>query len=246
MHMMDGILRCSRYAFGPNRLHYCGPDANKELYDLIESGKDDFGLENLLKQFKTLFPYLKYIAHSNNISDYFHPKVVEAYWIGNRLVENLDRKSFFGFLIDNLKVRDKMKNKEFRWLEEKIKKGAVPNHSFHVLNIWQQKGHGDALEDLDRINECRISAGTVTAVNGHEISVTTDKLVWREDKMFLEEGIKRNIVRQLESEYDIEQIKPGHIISIHWGVPCEVISPAQAATLRKHTLQNMAFANLNL
>jgi hypothetical protein len=79
METMEGIMRCSRYSFGPNRLHYCGPDANKELHDLIESGESNIGLAHLLKQFKTLFPYLKQIAQANGIKDPFDTRVVEAY-----------------------------------------------------------------------------------------------------------------------------------------------------------------------
>ncbi|MFH0804231.1 MAG: DUF6390 family protein [Candidatus Zambryskibacteria bacterium] len=243
---MDGIMRCSRYSFGPNRLHYCGPDANKELHDLIESGESDIGLSVLLKQFKTLFPYLRYIAKANNISDPFDARVVEAYWLGNRLLENIERNTLYSFLVDDLKVKDKLKSKEFSWLEEKIKQGAVPHHSFHILNVWLQDGHGDGLEALTRMDECRISSGIVTAVKGPEIIVSTEPLIYTAGKFALGETAQRALTRQLEAEYDIEQIKPGQIVSIHWSVPCEVITQKQAETLRKYTLKNIAFANLTI
>lgn len=57
------------------------------------------------------------------------------------------------------------------------------------------------------------------------------------------EPIIRVLTRQLESEYDIEQIKIGQIVSIHWGVPCEVITEKQRKVLEKYTLKNIAFAN---
>jgi hypothetical protein len=59
---MDGVLRCSRYAFGPNRLHFCGPDANREIWDYVNEGFTDFGLQKLLRGFETLYPYLDRIA----------------------------------------------------------------------------------------------------------------------------------------------------------------------------------------
>jgi hypothetical protein len=246
METMEGIMRCSRYSFGPNRLHYCGPDANKELHDLIESGESDIGLSGILKQFRTLFPYLKYIAHTNGIADPFDNRVVEAYWLGNEMLETIEKRSLFNFLVDDLRVKEKIKRKEFSWLEEKIKKGAVPHHSFHVLNIWDQSGHGDHLDNLNRMDECRISSGIVTAVNGPEIVVSTESLIYTAGKFALGGAAPKTLTRQLESEYDIEQIKPGQIVSIHWSVPCEVITPEQAAILRKYTLQNIAFANLNI
>lgn len=243
---MDGILRCSRYSFGPNRLHYCGPDANKELLELIEKNGDNFGLSHILKQFKTLFPYLKYIAEINKIKDPFDSQVVEAYWLGNELLEKVEQRTLFYFLTENLRVKDKMKSKDFSWLEQKIKKGAVPHHSFHVLNIWTKDGHGDHSKDLERMSECLISSGTVTEVSGPEIKVSTEPLIYINGKFALGSVILKTLTRQLESEYDIEQIKPGQIVSMHWSVPCEVITQKQADILRKYTLKNIEFANINI
>ena len=243
---MEGIMRCSRYSFGPNRLHYCGPDANRELQELIEKDGDKFGLSHILKQFKTLFPYLKYIAEINKIKDPFDSRVVEAYWLGNELLEKVEQRTLFNFLVGDLRVKDKLKTKEFNWLEEKIKKGAVPHHSFHVLNIWDQMGHSDHLENLKRMDECRISSGIVKEINGPEIKVLTEPLVYENGKFALSPVISKTLIRQLEAEYDIEQIKIGEIVSIHWSVPCEVITKKQAETLRKYTLKNIGFANLNI
>jgi len=243
---LDGIMRCSRYSFGPNRLHYCGPDANKELHDLIENGENNIGLAHLLKQFKTLFPYLKQIAQANDISDPFDGKVVEAYWLGNELLDMVEKNMLYRFLVDDLRVKDKIGSREFSWLEEKIKQGAMPHHSFHVFNIWRQEGHNDSLDDLTRVNECRISSGVVIAVKGPEITVSTEPLIYTNGKFALGEAVSKILIRQLESEYDIEQIKPGQIVSIHWSMPCEVITPKQAETLKKYTLKNIAFANLTI
>lgn len=242
---IDGIMRCSRYSFGPNRLHYCGPDANKELKELIEKDGDNFELSHLLQQFKTLFPYLREIATANNIDDPFDEKVVEAYWLGNNLLENLRNKKFYNFLVDNLRTKNKMSVKEFVYLEKKIKAGALPHHSFHVLNVWAQGGHGDGLEALERINECLISSGVVKEIKGPEIIVKTELLVYKAGQIAFDTPVLKSITRQLECEYDIEQICPGQTVSIHWSVPCEIITLTQAARLREITLKNIAFANLN-
>lgn len=243
---MEGIIRCGRYSFGPNRLHYCGPDASKELHDLIENGESNIGLAHLLKQFKTLFPYLRHIARASGISDPFDNRVVEAYWLGNELLDTIEKNTLYRFLTDDLRIKDKINNKEFSWLEEKIKHGAAPHHSFHVLNIWQQDGHNDLLNDLTRMDECRISSGIVTAVKGSEITVSTEPLIYINKKFALGEAVSKVLTRQLEAEYDIEQIKVGETVSIHWSVPCEVITKKQAETLKKYTLKNISFANLNL
>ena len=90
---IDGLARCSRYSFGPNRLHYCGPDKTREIYDYIKEGAGDAGLGLILKEFKTLYPYLRLIAEANNIRNHFDDRVVEAYWIGNELLENVEKRN---------------------------------------------------------------------------------------------------------------------------------------------------------
>jgi hypothetical protein len=240
---MEGILRCSRYSFGPNRLHYCGPDANAELHDYIDSGGSDPGLSQLLQQFQTLYPYLQHIARANDIIDPFDARVVEAYWLGNALLENVGKQKLHRFLIDDLGIKDKLPSKDFSWLEEKIGQGAVPHHSFHVMNIWRRTGNMDVPHTLESMDECRVSAGSVTAVSGPSITVTYEPLIYQNGKLALGAPVEKKLTRQLEAEYDIEQIKPGALVSIHWSVPCEVITKEQAMRLRTYTLKNIAFAN---
>jgi len=243
---MEGILRCSRYAFGPNRLHYCGPDKNSEIKAYINEGAKDAGLENLISKFQTLYPYLSYIARTNNIRDPFDSRVVEAYWLGNGLLEKIDQKSFYRHLLEDHKIKDKMGRKSFSFVEDKIEKGAVPHHSFHVFNVWKRTGHDDREHTLESMDECRVSWGKVTEIDGPFITVLTEPLLYANKKLFIGTPIKRKLVRRLESEYDIEQIVVGNIVSIHWGVICEVITQKQMANLKKYTLRNLALANQTL
>jgi len=244
---LDGISRCSRYSFGPNRLHYCGPDANRELASLIEHGEANPELSVLLRQFKTLYPYLQYISRTNGITEPFDSRVVEAYWLGNNLLEknkleNRKRK-LHNFLVGDLLVKKKISSREFEWLEKKIADGAVPHHSFHVLNIWQMSGHTDKLDEVERMDECLVNFGKVIRVSGPEITVLTESLSYAGGKLFLSGSREKKITRRLEAEYDIEQIKPEQIVSFHWSTPCEIISEGQAKNLKKYILQSINFAN---
>ena len=218
---MDGILRCSRYAFGPNRLHYCGPDANSEIRSYINEGASDPGLEQLLAQFQTMFPYLRHIADANGIRDPFDDRVVEAYWIGNELLEHIGTRKFYHHLVEGQKMKKKLGAKSFARVEEKIAQGAVPHHSFHVLDLWLHAVPGERERTLADIDECRVSSGTVTAVGGPAITVFSEPLLYTNGKLFLGAPAEKKLARRLEAEYDIEQIKPGDTVSIHWSVPCE-------------------------
>jgi hypothetical protein len=240
---MDGILRCSRYAFGPNRLHYCGPDANQEILAYINEGESDPGLTVLLRGFATMFPYLRLIAQANGIRDPFDDRVVEAYWIGNDLLENVGRQRLWRHLAEGLEMKKKLDPRSFELVEDKIAQGAAPHHSFHVLDIWKRTGHLPIAQTLESMDECRISWGEVVAVDGPKITVETEPLVLLDGKLSLNPPAKRTIVRALESLSDIEQLAAGQIVTIHWGVPCEVITPGQAAQLRKYTLRHLNLAN---
>jgi len=240
---MDGILRCSRYAFGPNRLHYCGPDANQEILAYIKEGETDPGLTALLRGFATMFPYLQLIARANGIRDALDERVVEAYWIGNDLLENVGKRGLHRHLIESLEMKKKIDARSFELVESKIAQGAVPHHSFHVLDIWKRTGHIPIAQTLESMDECRISWGKVLTVDGPKITVETEPLLLIDGKLSLGSPSKRAITRSLEALSDIEQLEAGQLVSIHWGVPCEVITPAQAAELRKYTLRHLALAN---
>jgi len=83
----------------------------------------------------------------------------------------------------------------------------------------------------------------VKSVSGPSITVLTEPILYTEGKLFLGSPTEKKLARRLEAEYDIEQIKPGDIVSIHWSVPCEVITERQAAMLRTYTLRHLRLAN---
>jgi hypothetical protein len=240
---MDGILRCSRYAFGPNRLHYCGPNQSIEVRDHLNDETVDEGLKEILSKFETMYPYLRHIAHANRIADPLDERVVEAYWLGNELLERVDKREFHRHLAEGLGLKNRLGNKSFSIVEEKIGDGALPHHSFHVLDVWKRDAHGSRDFSLESIDECRIAWGEVIQVSGPFITVKTERIVLHGGKLTLGLPGERKLVRELESEYDIEQLKKGDIVSIHWGIVCETLTKKQAANLKKYTLRHLALAN---
>lgn len=238
-----GLLRCSRYAFGPNRLHYCGPDANAEILAHLQHGAADPGLESLLKAFRTMYPYLRLIADANHIRDAFDEQVVEAYWLGNELLDNVEKQQLWQHLIEKQEIKKRIGARLFQHVEEKISQGAVPHHSFHVLDIWRRTDHLGRAHTLESMDSCRISWGTVKTVAGPKVTVEAQPLLSVGGKLKLGEPTEKTFTRPLEAESDIEQLKTGDLVSMHWGVLCEVITPTQADTLKRYTLKHLALAN---
>ena len=138
---MQGLLRCARYSFAPNKLRYCGPDKNKELEAYLKVRVEDRGLKQLLNDFKVMYPYLKLIEDENGIDDPFDERVVEAYWIGNELLETVSMKEFYDHLMEGQGLKKRFKQKDLKRIVGKVPAGARVHHSFHVFNIWSRTGH---------------------------------------------------------------------------------------------------------
>ena len=238
---MDGVLRCSRYAFGPNRFHYCGPDANREIFNYIDEKVSDPRLENILKSFQSMYPYLKLIAHSNSIKDPFDERVVEAYWLGNEFLERARGKQLFRHIEEEQKQR--LSQQSFQQVTDKIRQGALPHHSFHILDVWTQTSNFKDDHDLESLDSCRISAGKIIKLDGPFLEVETDELVMRDGKLVLNGPIKKKINRTFSANIDLEELEVADIISLHWGEVCEKINEAQAKNLQKYTLGSLVLAN---
>jgi len=243
MSQLDGLQRCVRYAFGPNRLHLCGPEANKEILSYITEQDPDKGLVLLLKQFKTMFPYLQKIARANGINDPFDDKVVEAYWLGNELLENINKKELYSHLTES-RIDKKIGAKEFDSLKNKLHAGAKAHHTFHVYNIWKQKKDFMDLRTHEDVDHCRVSWAKVTAIDGPMITVKTKPLIYNEKTGFVfGPEVEKKIVRKLNDDIMIETVV-GDIISIHWDTPCEILTPKQVRNLEKYTILSIDLANL--
>lgn len=240
----EGILRCARYAFMPNKLNFCGPDKNRDLFYYCVEGKPDKGLELILKEFQVLYPYLKLIAYSNGITDVFDERVIEAYWIGNELLENIDRSKLYCHLIDEQQLKKKLSKKLLDRVIEKIPLGARPHHSFHVLNIVKRTGNLDILHTLKTMDLCKISWGRIIGIEKPYFQVEYQPLVFENNQMKLGEPIIENVLSEINQEGFLKDVEIGKWISFHWGFACEVLSDWQVAYLRKYTKQSIQLINI--
>ena len=159
---LDGTLLFIRYAFMPNRLRYCGGDDNTTLFQHAIAGETDAGVPPLLRKFTGAYPYLALIARANGIADPFDRRVVEAYWVGNALLERVEVRQLYEGLAARYgkqltgRVRDLVLGK--------APAGARPHHSFHVFDVHSRVGEIE--NSLETMDNCRVSWGRVTAIEG--------------------------------------------------------------------------------
>lgn len=241
----EGIIRCGRYAFMPNKLSFCGPDKNKDLFYYCSQNQADRGLELILAKFQTLYPYLRFIARANKIKDPFDQRVIEAYWIGNHLLENIDRPSLYRHLTDNLAIKKKINLSSYQELKNRIRLGARPHHNFHVFSVWRRTGHWDLMHTLSSMDLCRISWGRVVKVAPQSLEVIYQPLVFVNNRLALGQSKVEQVAYQTEGKSFLKEVSPGDWVSIHWGFACEILTDWQVAYLKKYTLENINLANFN-
>lgn len=237
-----GLLLLSRFASPPNLLSLCGPDKQKDLSWYCQTGKVDQGTVEILKEFQTAYPYLKLIASQNNIVDPFHPQVVEAYWLGNCLLNNVSLKEFNRFLTDGLYLKKKLDKTTLSLLLTKLPRGAVPHHAFHVVNIYKRTGNLAIAHTLKTMEACLINWGQVTKVLGETIIVKAPKLVILGNKLVLGPKVLKTIKSQGEKDIFSSSIKVNDWVSFHWDRICIKLNPIQLTNLVFYTNLSLKLA----
>lgn len=249
LHMVDsiGLRLCSRYAFGPNSLHYCGPEKQSDMAAYVTQAHTDAGLVEIVNKFDTLWAYLVLIASQNHIQDPLDRRVVEAYWIGNKLLGNIRERAFGDHLAYALELKKKLPLATFSREMNRVAHG-VPNHNFHVMNIYIRTGHHAIVHTLTTMDECRISWGKIKDVNGssllvhgkefhEEYLVETRPLVYINQKLCLGEPVIKKV-----TSIGLP-LNTGDWVSLHWGYVCAVLSMQEKKNLI-HTTR-IAIANAN-
>ena len=238
-----GPLLFARYAYPPNALGLCGADESRTLLEYGDARASDGGLAALAKTFDGAWPYLTLIAGANGIGDPLDPRVVEAYWVGNELLERVRP----GDLARH--VRDRFRGRIGRAEEHVVSAvgaGAVPHHCFHVFAVYPWLGllrTGAVDEPLRVLDQCRITPGVVTEVNGDSVSVAAQPLLW--DGVALRLGPPR--IRTARWRDDglafVGAPTPGLLVSLHWDFVCDVLAPAAWRALDRATRRTLAAVN---
>ncbi|MBP9749133.1 MAG: hypothetical protein KBD21_00110, partial [Candidatus Pacebacteria bacterium] len=158
---------------------------------------------------------------------------------------HVEKAALHRHLTDTFRLKDKFPGKPYRLLEERIGAGLLPNHNHHVLNVPHKMGFPKGEPDITFMDSCRISCGEVHTVDGPSVTVTYEPLLRVGDLLMLGSTVEKKLIRRLEADYDFDMLQPGHLVTMHWDVPCEVISVEEAARLRRHTLDAIRLANID-
>jgi hypothetical protein len=173
-------------------------------------------------------------------------RVVEAYWVGNDLLDAVDPAVFLATL--GKRFTGQLTGAVARRWRSMPAAHALAHHSFHVFAVYPWTGllgsrGGTALSILD---SCRVRWGTVVAVTGDRLQVRSRPLTWTGGKLAL--GAERTEpVRWSAGGYAPHPAPvPGEVVACHWDWVCDRLTGAQAERLAAHSADQLDAANSGL
>jgi hypothetical protein len=225
----------------PNRLGYCGPEENRAILEYLADAHSDRGLEQILARFAGAFPYYSFIAAANRIPDPFHVNVIEAYWIGNALLERVEVADLWRHLEERFHKRFPVRL--LRSVLGQVPAGARPHHNFHVFSMPVRTGRDEIRHSLETLDQCRISWGRVVADHEDTLLVERRPLRLDGDDIVLGNPEPRSVIRRFDGKAFLTEISPGDFVAVHWGCACYRLTPLQLRYLMHYTRHHLAITN---
>lgn len=227
---MLGLDLAIRFSLVTNERSFCGPQgAAQRFLDHLQGRGDPRALRRDFERFEGLYPYLQAIAQKAR-SDFLDHDVVEAYWIGNQLLEgfadkqiaaiirHLGRRGLPAFLVEEL--------------IDELPPGFIPHHNFNVFYVGVGRTTGAVQPVLENMDKCRISWGEVVRVNRDSLLVRRRPVV-QLDGAYLLGPTRRERVDRLPLL--LPSVRKGDVIAIHWGGACMLLNDAQQRHLQHAT-----------
>lgn len=240
---IEGLKLCAKYSFTPNKLNYCGkPDSFKVLKEFIEVQNKENALKAklALESFCALDEYLKLIAESNNKKK-FDLDVVKAYWLGNSLLENIEKEK----LKETLATLWEKKSTQDKKMLEKIEKIPETLKAHHSILLYfgfmneklkanELKNKGKCIISWAKVIEPFIKKGK----NKGKIKVKGIELTKMNNSIAIKEKIKA-----IENPFNLK-LKKNDVVSVHWNNAIEQLKKEEQKQLMKYTFNNLKAINL--
>jgi len=237
-----GPVLFARYAYPPNSLGYCGPVDHSLLGELMTAGDAARAeLREATTAFDGAWPYLQLIGHATG-HDPLDPAVVEAYWLGNSLLDKVDLLMWGNSSDDRFRSRAGW---EWDKIVDALNAGGVPNHAFHVFCVYPWVGllrSGAVEQALEVLDRCRIRWGRVIdRVGDGSLLVASEPLEWDGHDIHL--GPERVETVNVSIDPAAATIDPGDTVAMHWDYVCDRISDVQLGRLKRNHDLHLAIAN---
>jgi hypothetical protein len=235
---MNGIQLGARFSLATNRLRYCGPaDAEGHFLRAISEGSDFEKAANALSQFEALAPYLQAIAAKHRRTP-FDFDIVEAYWIGNDLLDSFTADDFRAILAE-LGKRG-LPHSIVARLSSHLPDHPFPHHAFHVMFVGVGAVSGKVETTLENMEKCRPGWGRVDHLEDGRVVVNKSRLLLDEGQLRLDEP--EPSVHPLDPRL-LPAVDPGDWVALHWGLPVVILTGTQRERLASYTARSIDAAN---
>jgi len=227
---MKGIELAARFSYITNSLRFCGPEkASKQFLQYLGKKNNELKVKESLLKFEGLYPYLSTIAEKND-KDIFDYEVIEAYWIGNKLLDKFTNE-------DNKKIIKKLMQRGLPKsigldLIKNLPSGLVPHHNFNVMYVGVGRLTGSVETNLQNMDNCRISLGKVLEVLDDKLLVQTDLLIKENDKFKLRKNETKTAIYLKQM---LPKVKKNDFVALHWGFAPVILTKGQVMNLERYT-----------
>lgn len=233
--LRSGAAQFARYAFPPNDLGYCGPAGADLLPEAGGAQIDRDEVAERARQFEGAWVYLEIIAAAAGIDDPLDARVVEAYWIGNELLDRVDSAAC------SEELAQKFMGQSTSGLNTSSTKPAVvplPHHGFHVFTVYPWVGMLGGANDtvaVSVLDNCRIRSGEVTEVAGDELQVLSQPLIWDGGELALGPAQLEPARWADGGRSLLDDVRPGQQVALHWSWACDQLTPDRLNRLEHFT-----------
>ena len=241
--MTGGALLFARYAYPTHALGQCGPEKQAELFERVAAGVDDRELRRLAKTFEDDWSYLELIARSNGVDDPLDARVVEAYWIGNPMLDKVGASALARSMEQRFRTRA---GRTWPTVMDAVSAGALPHHSFQALVVGPllDSAHSaGAAETLNVLDRCRIRWSQVVELSGEQAVVRSRPLRWDGRSLELGEPRLEEVVVARDGLTLVTGLGVGDWCSLHGDWVCDRITARQLRALQTYTLRQLRVIN---
>jgi Family of unknown function (DUF6390) len=217
-----GAVLFAQFAYPPNELGHCGPPGAAAML----RGDEVSRLEARARRFEGAWSYLEALAAATGTPDPLDEALVEAYWVGNELLDSVDPLA----LVAHLEQRFRGQSGG-TWRAASGR--AVAHHAFQVYEVYPWVGllregrrPGPAVQVVD---DCRIRVGTVREVSEDgSVQVACRRLAWDEPRLDAGPYVTERARWLVDGAGLIAAPSVGDLVALHWDWVCGVVTPAQA------------------
>jgi Family of unknown function (DUF6390) len=250
--MSGGALMFARYAYPPNALGYCGTgDAEVLLEQASTPDRDQLPvnlrdttleLAERARHFEGAWPYLQLIAAANRVPDPLDGQVVEAYWVGNALVDAVTPAQLTAL------VESRFRRRASDGVSEPDRTGLAgpAHHSFHVFAIypWMRMLRAGRVEpSLGILDRCRIRWGIVEDVHGDSAIVRSRPLTWDGGTLGYGPPRPETVTLARGGRGLVSGLQPGEWVALHWDWVCDRLTDRQRDDLSRYSALSLQAVN---